>query len=90
MRKTLIVASSEFGTLVRSKAFMISVLLMPVLMALSVFLVRATRNSTDTKDRSFAVVDYTGVLGGKLTLLAGELNRRGAAAATEDGTVVGA
>lgn len=90
MRKTLIVASSEFGTLVRSKAFMISVLLMPVVMTVSVIVVRATRDSADTKDRTFAVVDYTGVLGGKLTLLAGELNRRGAAAPAEDGTVVGA
>ena len=36
MRKILIVAQSEFATLVRSKAFMVSILLMPVIMVLSV------------------------------------------------------
>jgi hypothetical protein len=57
MNKIAIVAQSEFGTLVRSKAFIISVILMPVVMAGSIFLVRATRDSTDVKDRSFAYVD---------------------------------
>ena len=63
MRKILIVAQSEFATLVRSKAFIISIILMPVVMVLSVVLVRATKDATDGKDRAFAFVDYTGVLG---------------------------
>jgi ABC-2 type transport system permease protein len=62
MRKILIVAQSEFGTLVRSKAFIVSLVAMPLVMALSVVLMRATKNATDGKDRTFAVVDYTGVL----------------------------
>jgi ABC-2 type transport system permease protein len=62
MPKTLIVAQSEFLTLVRSKAFIISVILMPVVMGGSIVLVRATRDSTDVRDRTFAVVDYSGAL----------------------------
>jgi ABC-2 type transport system permease protein len=62
MRKTLIVAQSEFATLVRSKAFLVGIVLMPVMMALSIYLVRATKDSTDGKDRTFAVVDYSGVI----------------------------
>jgi ABC-2 type transport system permease protein len=70
MRKTLIVAHSEFSTLVRSKAFIISVVLMPLVMALSIFLVRTTKNTTDYKDRTFAFVDYSGVVGEPLKAVA--------------------
>ena len=62
MRKALIVAQSEFITLVRSKAFLIGLILMPVVMGTSVMLVRATKDATDMKDRTFALVDYTGVV----------------------------
>jgi ABC-2 type transport system permease protein len=74
MPKTLIVAQSEFATLVRSKAFIVSIVLMPVVMVLSVVLMRATKNATDGKDRTFAVVDYTGVLGEPLVAVAQVLN----------------
>jgi ABC-type Na+ efflux pump permease subunit len=63
MRKALIVAQSEFITLVRTKAFLIGIILMPVMMVASILLVRATKDSTDGKDRTFALVDYTGVDG---------------------------
>ena len=60
MRKILIVAQTEFSTLVRSKAFIAGVLLLPVMMGLSLGLTRATRKVTDNKDRTVAIVDYTG------------------------------
>ena len=41
MNKTLIVATSEFSTLVRTKAFVITLILMPVLMGASIGLSRA-------------------------------------------------
>jgi len=70
VRKTFIVAQSEFATLVRSKAFIISVVLMPLVMALSIFLVRSTKDATDYKDRTFAFVDYSGVIGEPLKAVA--------------------
>ena len=73
MRKTLIVTQSEFGTLIRSKAFVISVVVMPIIMAGSIRLVQATLDS-DTKDRTFAIIDYTGVLGAPLKALAERRN----------------
>jgi ABC-2 type transport system permease protein len=66
MLKTFIVAQSEFATLVRSKAFVLGVLLMPVMMVGSIYLVRSTRNATDNRDRAFALVDHTGVLAAPL------------------------
>jgi ABC-2 type transport system permease protein len=70
MRKILIVAQTEFSTLVRSKAFIAGVLLLPVMMGLSFGLTRATRKVTDNKDRTFAIVDYTGVVGAPLAAVA--------------------
>lgn len=70
MRKTFIVAQSEFATLVRSKAFMVSVVLMPVVMMASILLVRATKDATDYKDRTFAFVDYSGVIAEPLKAVA--------------------
>lgn len=74
MRKTLIVAQSEFVTLVRSKAFLISLILMPIVMGGSVMLVRATKDATDTKDRRFALVDYTGIVAEPLKSVADMYN----------------
>ena len=37
-------------------------------------LMRATKNATDGKDRTFAIVDYTGVLAEPLTAVAGMYN----------------
>lgn len=74
MKRTLIVAATEFGTLIRSKAFLIGVLMMPVITGGSILLARATRNVTDGKDRTFAVVDYTGAVAAPLIEVAGALN----------------
>ena len=73
MNKILVVAQSEFATLVRSKAFVIGILLLPVVMIGSVMLSRATRNPTDNIERSFAIVDHTGVLSSVLVEAAGRI-----------------
>jgi len=74
MHKTLIVAQSEFTTLVKTKAFLISVILMPLVMGGSIMLVRATRDATDSKDRTFALVDHTGVIAEPLKAVAALYN----------------
>lgn len=74
MNKILIVAHSEFSTLVRSKAFIISVILMPVVMGGSILLVRATKDTVDVKDRRFAYIDHTGIVGVAVTEVAKATN----------------
>jgi ABC-2 type transport system permease protein len=81
MRKTLIVAQSEFATLVRSKAFIVSVVAMPVVMVLSIVLVRATKDTTDNKDRTFAFVDNSGVVAEPLKAVAEMYNSAASAGA---------
>ena len=62
MKRIFTVAEMEFLTLVRTKAFIIGILMMPVLMALAIgFQIYAARH-TDTDTRKVAVLDHSGVL----------------------------
>ena len=74
MNKMLIVATSEFSTLVRTRAFLITLILMPVLMVASIGLSRAARDVTDTNTRRFAYVDRSGVVGPGLEAAAASRN----------------
>ena len=81
--KALIVAVSEFTTLVQSKAFIVGLLMMPVFMAIAVGVQKFTRDATDIKDRPFVVVDRTGVLYGPLKAAADDWNRASAASGVQ-------
>jgi ABC-2 type transport system permease protein len=62
MNRIFTVAEMEFLTLVRTKAFIIGILMMPVLIGIAIaFQVYAARQ-TDTEPRAFAVIDHTGAL----------------------------
>ena len=61
MDKILIVARTEFANAVRSKAFIVSLLLLPLIYAL-MGLVQVYANKADTQPRTIAVVDRTGKL----------------------------
>jgi ABC-2 type transport system permease protein len=73
--KSLIVAVSEFKTLVLSKGFLIGLLMMPVFMGIAYGVQKFTRDATDIKDRAFVVVDRTGVLYAPLKAEAEAWNR---------------
>jgi len=81
--KTLVVALSEFTTLVRSKAFILGLLMMPLFSALAIGVQKFTKDATDIRDRPFAVVDRTGVLYGPLKAAADEWNAGVRAAAPQ-------
>lgn len=80
MRKMLTVASAEFFNVVKSKAFILTLILMPVIMGVSVLLMRVSRNATDTNDRRFAYVDRSGVAGPIIEGAAAARNANAAAA----------
>ena len=62
LSKVGLVASSEFQLAVRTKAFVIGLLLMPVLMGAILFVQRRAMDQVDTETRVFAVVDQSGKL----------------------------
>jgi ABC-2 type transport system permease protein len=74
MNRVLIVATTEFLTLVRTKAFIIGLLMLPVLIVLSIgFQVFAARQG-DVDDHRFAVIDRTGELFDALAAAAADHN----------------
>jgi len=75
--KALIVAVSEFTTLTRSKAFLVGLALMPVIMAIGFGVQKFTRENVDTKDRRFVVVDRSGVLYQAIAAAAEQSNQSG-------------
>jgi ABC-2 type transport system permease protein len=62
LRKIWVVATAEFGSSVRTKSFLIGILLLPVLIGVSILLQVFVAQRVDTKTRAFAVVDRTGEL----------------------------
>lgn len=59
MHKVWIVAAREFIAGVRTKTFIIGLILMPLLMSAGIIMQRLTRDIRDVSDRTFAVLDHT-------------------------------
>ena len=62
MSRVFTIAQSEFLTLVRTKAFIIGIFLMPVLMGGFGFFMNYAERHGDTENRKFAVIDGSGQL----------------------------
>jgi ABC-2 type transport system permease protein len=84
MSRSFIVASSEFLTLIRTKAFLIGVFLMPVFIGAAIVMQKTMMERPDTERREFAVIDHTGVLYEPLARAAEARNR---AVVADDGSV---
>ena len=74
MNRILTVAQTEFLSLIRTKAFIIGILLVPVLMTLFITFMNYAEDHVDTTDRRIAVIDDTGVLFEPLQRAAAEHN----------------
>jgi ABC-2 type transport system permease protein len=81
--KALIVATSEFTTLVRSKAFIIGLMMMPVFSGIAIGMAHFTKDATDIKDRAFAVVDRTGTIFAPMKAAADQWNAGARAASPQ-------
>jgi ABC-2 type transport system permease protein len=87
MRKIVTIAWTEFLNAVRSKAFLLSVGLLPFLALGPILIQKVAGDSADRFDRRLAVIDETGRLASPLRDAAREWNARQVA---PDGTVTGA
>ena len=76
MSRILVVATSEFHAAVRTKAFIIGVIAMPLFMGGALAIQYVLQDRVDTEDRPFAVVDSTGVLYESIEAAARERNER--------------
>jgi ABC-2 type transport system permease protein len=76
MRKTLWLAKREYLTAVRTKGFLISLVLAPILMSGSVIAMALLKDRVDTTDQRLAVIDRSGVVAGELAEAAEERNAK--------------
>ena len=59
MRKVLVIAVREYLAAVRTKSFLISLIILPVMMGGSIVVQLLLKNQVDTREKRFAVVDRT-------------------------------
>ena len=62
IHKVYVVATTEFGSAIRTKSFIVGLLLLPVIMGTSILLQMFVAERVDTKPRKFVVIDQSGVL----------------------------
>jgi ABC-type Na+ efflux pump permease subunit len=62
MRKTIVVALRDYQAAVKTKAFLIGLLMMPLMFGGGILFQMMFRNNNDIRDKRVAVVDYTGHL----------------------------
>src|SRR4051794_13427617 len=62
LRKIWVVATTEFGSAIRTKSFLIGLLMLPIIMGASILLQLFVAQRVDTKPRKFVVIDHSGVL----------------------------
>ena len=60
--KIYVVATTEFGSAIRTKSFIIGLLLLPVIMGASILIQLFVAERVDTKSRKFVVIDKSGAL----------------------------
>src|SRR5439155_180483 len=59
MRKVFVIAARDYKAAVRTKSFVISLLIMPLMMGGSILVQTLVKNQVDTGEKRFAIVDRT-------------------------------
>ena len=87
MNKIWRVAVTEYLNTIRTKAFILGVLALPMLIGLSVFLQYVGQRNVDIRDRRFAVVDRSSALISVIELKAAERNETSNLRSGTDGSI---
>ena len=74
MKKIITIAVREYRAMVGTKAFLISIIMMPVLMLGSLLAIELLRNAGQINERKIAVIDHTGKFADKLRAEADKKN----------------
>ena len=74
MNRILTITTTEYLNALRSKAFLIGLLAMPLMVGLMILVPQLTKDKVDLSDRKFAIVDFSGRLGAVIARQAQERN----------------
>lgn len=75
MNKIIAITTTEYVNALRSKAFLIGLLAMPLMAGLMIVVPQLTKDKVDLSDRKFAVVDFSGRLGAVIVQQAKKRNK---------------
>ena len=75
MRKIITIAVREYKAMVATKAFLLSIILMPVIMLGSIVIMSVLQSQAEVKTRRIALVDHTGIFSTAIKHAAGVHNR---------------
>jgi len=75
MRKIFVLVKREYRTAVRTKSFIIGLLLAPLFMGGSLIVFALMEDRVDTTDKELAVIDHSGVIADHLVKVAKERNK---------------
>lgn len=76
MNKTFVIAKREYRAAVRTKGFLVTLILLPIFMGGGLIVLALTKDKVDITDKRIAVVDQSGILGEHLRNKADERNGR--------------
>lgn len=76
MNKTLVIAKREYRAAVRTKGFLVTLLLLPFFMGGSLIVMALMKDKVDLTDKKIAVIDQSGLLGEYLLKRSVERNER--------------
>ncbi len=76
MRKMIVVAVREYAAAVKTKAFILMLVLMPIMMGGTAVVQLLLKDKVDTRDKKFAVIDYSGVIYDTLAAEAAKRNEQ--------------
>ncbi|MCJ7821604.1 MAG: hypothetical protein MUQ26_00725, partial [Armatimonadetes bacterium] len=74
MRKTLLIAARDYNAAVRTKGFVLGLVMLPFLLGGSIIIIKLTEARVDTRDRRIAVIDRTGEIAPALVEAAEQRN----------------
>jgi ABC-2 type transport system permease protein len=75
MRKALLIASREYNAAVRTKSFLVMVVLFPIMMGGGLIAMKLMETGRDISDQPVAVIDRTGRIGEALVAAADARNK---------------
>lgn len=84
MRKTLVIAVREYQAAVRTKTFLISLVLMPIMASAGLIAAVAFKDVANVQDKRIAIIDGTGRLYDRILAAADEYNRSEVFAPSDD------
>ncbi len=76
MKKILIIAAREYRAMVGTKAFLVSIIMMPILMFAGILAMELLKDVGQTRERKLAIIDHTGRFFEALQTQAEERNRQ--------------